>query len=135
MSETPRTAGTGDRLVAAPVPRPHRPALPRGTPVTAWRHVLALAAYVVRLASRTAALALVLHALFTVFRANPANLWYRFVESPATGLSLGLADLFRLTDPRWTTLVNDGLAAVVWLVAGSAPAGLVRRAARQRLLS
>ncbi|MGW2161141.1 hypothetical protein [Nonomuraea sp. NPDC001699] len=44
-------------------------------------------------------------------------------------MSLGLADLFQLADPRWTTFVNDGLAAVVWLMAGSAVAGLVRRAA------
>ncbi|MFI7424401.1 hypothetical protein [Nonomuraea sp. NPDC049684] len=129
MSETPRTPGTGDRLAAAAAPRPHRPARPRGTPVTAWRRVAAFAAYAVRLASRLAALSLALHAVFTVFRANPANGWYQLVESLASGLSLGLADLFQLADPRWTTLVNDGLAALAWLVAGSALAGLVRRAA------
>ncbi|MEU5861799.1 MULTISPECIES: hypothetical protein [unclassified Nonomuraea] len=128
MSETPRTTGTEDRLAAA-APRPHRPARPRGTPATVWQRVVAMAAYVVRLASRAAALSLVFHALFTVFRANPANPWYQLVESLASGVSLGLADLFQLADPRWTTFVNDGLAAVVWLMAGSAVAGLVRRAA------
>ncbi|MFI7694415.1 hypothetical protein ACIBQ6_35495 [Nonomuraea sp. NPDC049655] len=128
MSETPRTPGAEDRLVAA-APRPHRPARPRGTPVTARRRVVSLVAYAVRLASRLAALSLALHGVFTVFRANPANGWYQLVESLASGLSLGLADLFQLADPRWTTLVNDGLAALVWLVAGSALAGLVRRTA------
>ncbi|MEU8325063.1 hypothetical protein AB0C33_42435 [Nonomuraea sp. NPDC048881] len=128
MSETPRTPGAEDRLVAA-APRPHRPARPRGTPVTARRRVVSLVAYAVRLASRLAALSLALHGVFTAFRANPANGWYQLVESLASGLSLGLADLFQLADPRWTTLVNDGLAALVWLVAGSALAGLVRRTA------
>lgn len=128
MSETPGTPGTQDRLVAT-APRPHRPARPGGTPVTVWRRVVASVAYVVRVASRTAALALALYALFTVFRANPANAWYQLVESLASWLSLGLANLFQLADPRWTTLVNLGLAAVVWLVAGSALASLIKRAA------
>ncbi|WP_125647443.1 hypothetical protein [Nonomuraea sp. WAC 01424] len=128
MSETPGTPGTQDRLVATD-PRPHRPARPGGTPVTVRRRVVASVAYVVRVASRTAALALALYALFTVFRANPANAWYQLVESLASWLSLGLANLFQLADPRWTTLVNLGLAAVVWLVAGSALASLIKRAA------
>jgi hypothetical protein len=90
---------------------------------------VASTAATVRLAAKVAALALVLYALFTVFRANPANVWYQFVESLASWLSLGLANLFQLADPRWTTLVNYGLAAIVWLIMGSAVAGLIRRAA------
>jgi uncharacterized membrane-anchored protein YitT (DUF2179 family) len=86
--------------------------------------------YLVKVASRVAALSLALYAVFTVLRANPANIWYQFVESLASSLSLGLATLFQLADPRWTTLVNYGLAALVWLIIGSALAGLIRRAAR-----
>ncbi|MEO3874524.1 hypothetical protein ABGB18_37520 [Nonomuraea sp. B12E4] len=130
MSETPKPPQAGDRLVASSAPpRPHRPARPGRTPVTLWHRLVNGAAYVVRVAARMAALSVLLYAVFTVFRANPANIWYQFVESLAASLSLGLANLFQLADPRWTTLVNYGLAAIVWLVLGSALSGLIRRAA------
>ncbi|SDK52936.1 hypothetical protein [Nonomuraea jiangxiensis] len=130
MSETPKPPQTGDRLVASSAPpRPHRPARPGGTVVTPWHRLVGGVAYVVRVAARVAALSMLLYAVFTVFRANPANVWYQFVESLASSLSLGLANLFQLADPRWTTLVNYGLAAIVWLVIGSALSGLIRRAA------
>lgn len=130
MTDTPQPPQAGDRLVASSAPaRPHRPARPARPPVTTWHRVVASTAAVVRLAAKVAALALVLYALFTVFRANPANVWYQFVESLASWLSLGLANLFQLADPRWTTLVNYGLAAIVWLIMGSAVASLIRRAA------
>lgn len=130
MTDTPKPPQAGDRLVASSAPaRPHRPARPGGSPVTTWHRIVSTAASLVRLASKVAALSLVLYALFTVFRANPANVWYQFVESLAAWLSLGLANLFQLDDPRWTTLVNHGLAAIVWLIIGSALASLIRRAA------
>ncbi|MEV4077611.1 hypothetical protein [Nonomuraea fuscirosea] len=142
MTDTPQPPHSGDRLVASsappqsqaqaqprPEPRPHRPARPGGPVLTVWQRVVGALVYLVRLASRVAALALVLHAVFTVFSANPANVWYRFVETLATTLSLGLANLFRFADPHLTTIVNYGLAAVVWLIIGSALASLIRRAA------
>ncbi|MEV4170624.1 hypothetical protein [Nonomuraea sp. NPDC049709] len=130
MTDTPKPPQAGDRLVASSAPtRPHRPARPGGPVVTTWQRVVAAVAYVVKVATRVAALSLVLYAVFTVFRANPANVWYQFVESLAAWLSLGLANLFQLADPRWTALVNYGLAAVVWLIIGSALASLIRRAA------
>ncbi|MFG1707548.1 hypothetical protein ACFLIM_30530 [Nonomuraea sp. M3C6] len=130
MTDTPKPPQAGDQLVASSVPpRPHRPARPGGAPVTAWRRIVASVAYVVKVASRVAALVVLLYAVFTVFKANPANVWYQFVESLASWSSLGLSNLFQLADPRWTTLVNYGLAAVVWLIFGSALASLIRRAA------
>lgn len=144
MTEPPKPPEAGDRLVAAanrpsppeqPIsltqPRPHRPALPRQVtgPVRVWRGVVVFVAAAVRLASRLAALVLALYAIFTVFRANPANIWYQFVASLASSLSVGLANLFQLADVRWTTLVDYGLAALVWLIVGSVVAGLIRRAA------
>jgi hypothetical protein len=130
VSNTPEPPQAGDRLVASSAsPRPHRPARPGGPVVTPWQRVVGSLAYMVKLASRVAALALLLYAIFTVFRANPANVWYQFVETLASWLSLGLANLFQLADPRWTTLVDYGLAAIVWLIIGSALASLIRRAA------
>lgn len=147
MTDTPHPPHAGDRLVASPVkggavtesrpragsgpavPRPHRPARPGGKAVTPWRRVVTALAALVRLAARVAALSVLLYAIFTVLKANPANVWYQFVETLASSLSLGLANLFQFADPRWTTLVNYGLAALVWLIIGSAVAGLIRRTA------
>ncbi|WP_143591666.1 hypothetical protein [Thermoactinospora rubra] len=132
MTETPKPGESGDRLVAVSSagshPPPHRPAkpVPRPGPSPA-RRAASLAASVVGLAARLAALVLVLHALFIVFRANPANVWYQVVESAAGRLSLGLAGLFQFADDRWEALVNYGLAAVVWLIIGSVLAGILRK--------
>ncbi|WP_157249120.1 hypothetical protein [Nonomuraea typhae] len=132
MSETPKPPEPGDKLVAAPLEhtRPHRPARPSASrPLGLWRRIVTFAVWVVKAATRLAALTVVLYAVFTVFRANPANTWYQLVESLATWLSLGLATLFQLADHRWETLVNYGLAAAVWLILGSVAASLVRRLA------
>lgn len=121
MSQTPEP---GDKLVA----RPHRPARRVETRAESALHRLTtVLVWTVRVATRLAALVLVLYAVFTVFRANPANIWYQFVESLAGSISLGLSTLFQLADDRWETLVNYGLAAVVWLIVGSVLANLIRR--------
>ncbi|MEU7894401.1 hypothetical protein AB0B45_16265 [Nonomuraea sp. NPDC049152] len=86
------------------------------------------AVWAVKVVSRVAALILVLYIAFRIFPTNPANSLVQFVESFATSLSLGLYDLFRLADARWQVLVNYGLAALVWLIMGSAVASLIRRA-------
>ncbi|NUR86438.1 MAG: hypothetical protein HOY71_20325 [Nonomuraea sp.] len=96
---------------------------------TVWQTVVNLLVWAVKVASRLAALVLVLYAVFTIFKANPANAWYQFVESLAGLLSLGLANLFEFADARFTVLVNYGLAAIVWLIVGSVVAGLIRRLA------
>ncbi|MEU0570546.1 hypothetical protein ABZ297_34860 [Nonomuraea sp. NPDC005983] len=132
MTESPKPPQAADRLVATSSrPRPHRPARPAPAPpgVRVWQQTVAVLVWAVRVTSRLAALVLVLYALFKVFGANQANIWYQFVESMAGSLSLGLANLFELADARWTTLVDYGLAALVWLVIGSVVAGLIRRAA------
>ncbi|WP_214326451.1 hypothetical protein [Nonomuraea sediminis] len=132
MTESPKPPEPGDRLVAAPLepPHRHRPARPaQVSPArSAWGTTVTFLVWAVRVATRLAALVLVLYAVFTVFKANPANVWYQFVESLAGWLSLGLANLFQLADVRWTTLVDYGLAAIVWLIIGSVVASLIRRA-------
>jgi hypothetical protein len=89
--------------------------------------VSVLLAGAVRLVTRLAALVLVMHVVFQVFHANRGNGLVRFTGTLADQLALGLRDLFLLTDPRWETLVNYGLAALVWLIGGAVVAGLVRR--------
>ncbi|GAA3473509.1 hypothetical protein [Nonomuraea roseola] len=105
--------------------RPHRPAV-RPAP-TARQRAADIAVWAVKVVSRAAALVLALYIAFRIFPTNPANSLVQFVEAVATTLSLGMSDLFRLADARWQVLVNYGLAAVVWLVLGSAVASLIRR--------
>ncbi|MFI6902690.1 hypothetical protein ACIBKY_15635 [Nonomuraea sp. NPDC050394] len=92
-----------------------------------WRRVSALLIWAVKVAARLVAVVLLLHAAFSIFKANAANTWYQVVDSLAGTLSLGLTSLFDLADARWEALVNHGLAAAVWLVAGSVAGGLLRR--------
>ncbi|MBB5078170.1 hypothetical protein [Nonomuraea endophytica] len=92
-----------------------------------WRRVSALLIWAVKVTARLIAVVLLLHAAFSIFKANAANTWYQVVDSLAGTLSLGLTSLFDLADVRWEALVNHGLAAAVWLVAGSVAAGLLRR--------
>ncbi|WP_157245778.1 hypothetical protein [Nonomuraea typhae] len=92
-----------------------------------WRRVSALLIWAVKVAVRLVAAVLLVHAAFSIFKANTANVWYQVIDSWAGTMSLGLTGLFDLPDARWEALVNHGLAAAVWLVAGSVAAGLLRR--------
>ncbi|MFI6496194.1 hypothetical protein [Nonomuraea typhae] len=92
-----------------------------------WRRISALLIWVVKVAARLVAVVLLVHAAFSIFKANTANVWYQVIDSWAGTLSLGLTGLFDLPDARWEALVNHGLAAAVWLAAGSVAAGLLRR--------
>ncbi|MEV0583897.1 hypothetical protein [Nonomuraea sp. NPDC050310] len=105
--------------------RPYRPAKP--PPGQFLRRLGEGLASLVLLATRAAALVLVLYAVFTIVPANPANSWYQTVERLAGSLTLGLEGLFQIEDPLWNTLVDYGLAAVVWLIIGSVVASILRR--------
>lgn len=67
------------------------------------------------------------HIVFVVFSANPDNPFVIIVRNTAQPLAFVFRDLFLPEDERVRVLVNYGLAAVVYLVAGRLVAGLVRR--------
>ncbi|RJL33149.1 hypothetical protein [Bailinhaonella thermotolerans] len=113
--------------------RPKTEAKRRATPTrSAAARVANGVATAILIVARLAAAVLVVHVLFVVFSANRANRLVQVVGDLANSISLGLDDLFVLTDARIGVLVNFGLAALVWLVAGSILAGLVRRLAPSR---
>ncbi|GAA3559199.1 hypothetical protein GCM10022222_48590 [Amycolatopsis ultiminotia] len=70
---------------------------------------------------------LVLHVIFVIGSANPANGIVSFVHSWADGLSLGFRDLFTPDDEKLRVLVNYGIAAIFWLIVSAILARILRR--------
>jgi hypothetical protein len=54
--------------------------------------------------------------LLILFNANPANGFFRFVQSVAEPLALFFPGLFNLVNDKLEIILNYGLAAVFWLV-------------------
>lgn len=72
---------------------------------------------------------LVVHILFTLLDANPANFLTEFVASWAAKFNLGLANLFTPAQPKLAVTLNYGVAAIVWLVITAVVVRLIRRVA------
>jgi len=75
------------------------------------------------------AIVLAVHIFLVIAGANPANGFARLVESWSAGVSLGLRDLFTPEHVGLRTLLNDGLAAVLWLVLGAVLTNVITRVA------
>jgi len=65
------------------------------------------------------AVVLGLHVLLVVADANPNNGFASFVDSFASAVSLGLRGLFTPHSVKAQVLLNDGLAAIAWLLIGA----------------
>jgi hypothetical protein len=94
---------------------------------TGLRRVTDTAANVVRVVAMIICVLLALHIAFVVFSANPANPIVRTVNDRAQGFAWEFRDIFTPKDERVAVLVNYGIAAVVYLIAGRVAAGLIRR--------
>ncbi|MFI5607188.1 hypothetical protein [Amycolatopsis sp. NPDC051903] len=96
-----------------------------------WRRVreqgFSFVATVVRWIGLLFAAILVLHVIFVVGEANPANGIVSFVRNWADWLSLGFKDLFTPSDAKLRVLVNYGIAAIFWLVVSAIVAKILRR--------
>ncbi len=62
------------------------------------------------------ALVEVVYILLVLFNANPANAFFRFINSIAQPLALFFPGLFNLANDKLELILNYGLAAVFWLV-------------------
>lgn len=67
------------------------------------------------------------HIILVIAEANPNNGFASFVDSWASGVSLGLGDLFTPGDEKLRVLFNEGLAAIAWLVIGAALRYVIRQ--------
>lgn len=73
------------------------------------------------------ALVLAAHIVLVFGEANTRNGFAQLIGTWSTGVSLGLRDLFTPDGVKLRTLLNDGLAAIVWLVAGAVLTDLITR--------
>ena len=97
--------------------------------MAAAARVLTLLATVVRVACSVIAALIVIHAIFVLFEANPDNLLVEFTTGWRDTFGWFTKDLFAPSDPKIAEAVNDGLAALIWVVVGSLVSKLIVRLA------
>src|SRR3954462_14421886 len=86
-----------------------------------------LLATIVRVACSVVAALIVVHAVFVLFEANPENLLVRFTAGWRDTFGWFTKNLFMPSDPKIAETVNDGLVALIWVVAGSLLSKLILR--------
>ena len=89
--------------------------------------VVGAAATLVTVAAMIICVLLALHIAFVVFTANQANPIVRTVNDWADWFAWQFRDVFTPKDQRVAAIVNYGIAATVYLIAGRVAAGLIRR--------
>jgi hypothetical protein len=72
---------------------------------------------------------LAIHILLVIGDANPDNAFARFITDWAGGITLGLDNLFTPADENLQVLLNEGLAALLWLAIGAVLTTLISRIA------
>lgn len=75
------------------------------------------------------AIVLAIHIFLVIGGANTANGFAQLIESWSAAVSLGLRDLFTPASAGLRTLLNDGLAALLWLLIGAVLTNLITRIA------
>jgi hypothetical protein len=91
------------------------------------RRISDAAATLVRIIAMIICVLLALHIAFVIFSANDGNSIVRTVNDWADWFAWRFRDMFVPKDERVGVLVNFGIAAVVYLIAGRIVAGLIRR--------
>ena len=88
---------------------------------------LELLATIVRVVCSVIAALIVVHAVFVLFEANPANQLVTFTAGWRDTFGWFTKDLFTPSDPKIAEAINDGLAALIWVVVGSLVSKLIVR--------
>ena len=82
---------------------------------------------VINLVAAVFAVVLGLHVLLVLADANQHNGFASFVDNFASAVSLGFRGLFTPASQKLAVLLNDGLAAIVWLLIGAALTYAIRQ--------
>ena len=89
--------------------------------------VFDLAATIVRVVCSVIAAVIVIHAVFVLFEANPANPLVTFTAGWRDTFGWFTKDLFTPSDPKIAEAIDDGLAALIWVVVGNLVSKLIVR--------
>ncbi|MFL6123343.1 hypothetical protein [Actinophytocola sp.] len=73
------------------------------------------------------AVVLALHIILVLGSANQSNGFASMINSWSSAVSLGLRDLFVPANEKVRTFLNDGLAAILWLVIAALLTYLIRK--------
>ncbi|MGY2085262.1 hypothetical protein [Blastococcus sp. SYSU DS0539] len=91
--------------------------------------ILSLVAGIVRVVFAVIAAVIVVHAVFVLFEANPANGLVQFAAGWRDSFGWFTEDLFTPSDPKVAEAINAALAALIWVVVGSLLSKLIVRLA------
>jgi hypothetical protein len=91
--------------------------------------IFTLLATIVRVVCTVIAALIVVHAVFVLFEANPQNLLVEFTAGWRDTFGWFTKNLFTPSDPKIAEAINDGLAALIWVVLGNVVSKLIVRLA------
>jgi uncharacterized membrane protein YraQ (UPF0718 family) len=94
---------------------------------TGTARVFSLLATIVRVVCTVIAALIVVHAIFVLFEANPSNPLVTFTAGWRDTFGWFTKNLFTPKDPKIAEAINDGLAALIWVVVGSLLSKLIVR--------
>ena len=94
---------------------------------TGAARVFSLVATIVRVVCSVIAALIVIDAVFVLFEANPANVLVEFTAQVRRTFGWFTENLFSMDDPKISEAINAGLAALIWVVAGSLLSKLIVR--------
>jgi hypothetical protein len=94
---------------------------------TGSARVFSLLATIVRVVCSVIAALIVIHAVFVLFEANPDNPLVHFTAGWRDTFGWFTKNLFTPSDPKIAETINDGLAALIWVVVGNLLSKLIVR--------
>ena len=94
---------------------------------TGTARVFSLLATIVRAVCTVIAALIVVHAIFVLFEANPSNPLVTFTAGWRDTFGWFTKNLFTPSDKNMAEAINDGLAALIWVVVGSLLSKLIVR--------
>jgi hypothetical protein len=93
------------------------------------RRTVGIACTIVNVVCAIFAVVLAVHIVLVIGEANQSNGFAALINDWSKAVSLGLRDLFVPDNLKVRTFLNDGLAAIAWLVIGGLLTYLIRRLA------
>lgn len=98
-----------------------------GDPDHKRRRTVGIVCTVINVVCGVFAVVLAAHIILVLGNANQANPFASLINDWSAAVSLGLRDLFVPANEKIRTLLNDGIAAIAWIVIASVLTYLIRR--------